>query len=64
MVEVPVPMPVIAPVDVFIVATPVLLLAHVPPVVVLANVDVVPTHDVSEPVIAAGSGLTVTSAVL
>jgi hypothetical protein len=42
-----------------IVATAVLLLLHVPPVVVLLNVVVLPTHTAVMPVIAPGSGLTV-----
>lgn len=42
------------------VATPVLLLLHVPPGVVLLNVVVCPIHTVAVPVIVFGSGLTVT----
>jgi hypothetical protein len=43
-----------------IVATAVLPLVHVPPVVALASVVVSPTHTAVPPVIAAGSGLIVT----
>jgi hypothetical protein len=52
------------PVDEVTVATDVLLLAHVPPVDVLPNVVVKPWQTVDEPVIVAGSGLTVTTAAL
>lgn len=42
------------PDDEFIVATPVLLLVHVPPAGVLVSVCVVPTHIEAEPAIAEG----------
>jgi hypothetical protein len=42
------------------VATDVVVLLQVPPLVVLANVVVLPTHTVAVPVIAAGNGLTET----
>jgi hypothetical protein len=45
------------------VATAVLLLLHAPPVLVVLSVVVWPTQALVLPVIAAGSGLTVTSAV-
>jgi hypothetical protein len=45
------------------VATELLLLLHVPPVDVFVSVVVIPKHTTGVPVIAAGSGLTVTSAV-
>jgi hypothetical protein len=44
------------------VATDVLLLAHVPPADVLVNVVVAPGHIPIVPVIASGNGLTVTTA--
>jgi hypothetical protein len=46
-----------------IVATAVLLLLHVPPVVVLASVVELPTQAPVTPVIEAGNALTVTEAV-
>jgi hypothetical protein len=46
------------------VATPVLLLLHTPPTVSVENADVLPAQKEFVPVIAAGSGLTVTTAVL
>ena len=49
--------------DVEIVATPVLLLVHRPPVDVLLNVVVEPAHTTIVPVMAAGSGCTVSTAV-
>jgi len=45
------------------VATVVVLLDHVPPVVVLTNVTVAPAHTGTDPVIATGELLTVTTAV-
>ena len=45
------------------VATAVLLLLQVPPVLVVPKVVVCPTHALILPVMAAGSGFTVTSAV-
>jgi hypothetical protein len=45
------------------VATDGVLLLHVPPVVVLLTVVVSPAHTCSVPVMAAGSGFTVTVAV-
>ena len=63
MVAVPAATPVTMP-DVPIVATPVLLLAHVPPLVVEDRVVVDPAHTEVVPVIAAGSAFTVTIAVL
>ena len=63
MVAVPAATPVTIP-DVPIVATPVLLLAHVPPLVVEDRVVVDPAHTEVVPVIAAGSAFTVTVAVL
>jgi hypothetical protein len=47
-----------------IVATARALLLHEPPVVVLLNVVVLPTHTLVVPVIAAGSAFTVTIAVM
>ena len=47
-----------------IVATPVLLLAHVPPLVVDERVLVDPTHKEAVPVIAAGIAFTVIDVVL
>ena len=63
MVAVPAATPVTMP-DVPIVATPVLLLAHVPPVGVLLSVDVLPTHTTGDPIINPGSGLIVTVVVV
>ena len=54
-------MPVTTP-DVFIDAVALELLLHVPPVVASASVVVEPTHTDAVPVIAAGSGFTVTIA--
>ena len=45
------------------VATVVVLLLHEPPLVMLLSVVVPPTHKDGTPVIAAGSGLTVTTKV-
>lgn len=61
MIEVPAERPVTTP-EPLIVATANVLLAHVPLVVELLNVDVVPAHNVAVPDIAAtvGNGLTVT----
>ena len=59
MLAVPALTPVTNPVLEPIVAMPVLPLLHVPPVVALARVDVVPAHIAVAPVIAAGSGFTV-----
>jgi len=53
--DIPVTVPEIGP----IVATPALLLAHVPPDDVLLNVVVAPTQTDAVPVIAAGKALTV-----
>ena len=50
--------------DVPIVATPVLLLAHVPPLVVDESVVVAPAHKEVVPVIAAGSALMVIDVVV
>ncbi len=50
--------------DVPIVATPVLLLAHVPPLVVDDSVVVDPAHKAVVPVIAAGCAFIVTGVVL
>ena len=58
--DTPVAIPVAAP----IVAIPVLLLLQVPPPVALAKVVVEPVHNVGVPVIAAGLGLMVTTAVI
>jgi len=59
MVTTPSVMPVTVPVEDPIVATPVLLLLHTPPLVELVNVVVKPTHTLVVPPIAAGFGLTV-----
>jgi hypothetical protein len=48
-------MPVVAP----MVATPRVLLAHVPPGVASVSVIVAPTHNADGPTMAAGKGLTV-----
>ena len=56
---VPADAPVTSPVALLTVATEVLLLLHVPPVVASVNVVVEPTHTADAPLIAAGSGLTV-----
>ena len=53
-----------APVPDATVASPVLLLVHVPPPDVLLSVVVTPTQTVDAPVIAAGNGLTVTGVVM
>jgi hypothetical protein len=58
MVGLPALTPVTTPVD-ETVASPILLLLHVPPVVVLARVVVEPTHTFTVPVIAAGAAFTV-----
>ncbi len=63
MVAAPVAIPVAIP-DVPIVATPVLLLAHVPPPVVEDRLVVDPAHKAVVPVIAAGIALTVTDVVV
>jgi hypothetical protein len=63
MVAVPAATPVTMP-DVPIVATPVLLLDHVPPLVVDDRVVVAPTHTEAAPVIAAGSALIVIDVVV
>ncbi len=60
---VPAATPVTMP-DVPIVATPALLLAHVPPPVVEDRVAVVPAHNELVPVIVAGIALTVIEVVL
>jgi hypothetical protein len=59
MTEVPAVTPLTTPPDV-IVATAVLLLLHVPPLVVLLNTVVDAWHTESSPVIPAGAGLTIT----
>ena len=58
-VEVPAEIPVTTPVVEPMVATPVALLDHVPPEVVLVKEVVKPTHTLVVPAIAAGFGLTV-----
>ena len=63
MVAAPAATPVAIP-DVPIVATPVLLLAHVPPLVVDERAVVDPTHKEVVPVIGAGIALTVIEVVL
>ena len=63
MVAAPAATPVAIP-DVPIVATPILLLAHVPPLVVEDRVVVDPAHKEVVPVIAAGIALTVIEVVL
>jgi len=63
MVAFPAATPVTTP-DVFTVAVPVELVDHVPPVVELLRVVVVPGQTLVDPVIVAGIGLTVTTAVL
>ena len=60
---VPVTRPLTTPVVPSIVATVVLLLLQLPPVVALASVALAPTQVPDGPVIAAGVGLTVTTAV-
>ena len=55
MLAVPALTPVTAPVDEFTVATPVLVLLQVPPLVVLASVVPEPTQTPNVPVIAAGA---------
>ena len=64
MVAFPAPAPVTMPLSEPTVATEVLVLLHVQPVVVVFSVVVSPTHSDALPVIAAGSGFTVTVAVL
>lgn len=61
---VPVAIPDKRPEDRLIVAMPVLLLVHVPPVVVLLSVHELPIHIVIAPDMAAGTGLTVTVLVM
>ena len=63
MVAVPAAIPVTMP-DVPIVATPVLLLSHVPPTVVEERVVVVPAHKAVVPVITAGIVLMVIDVVV
>jgi hypothetical protein len=63
MVEVPEDTPVTMPLPVPTVATPVVLLDHTPPPAVLLNVIVDPTQTADDPVIGAGTGLTVTTKV-
>ena len=63
MVAVPAATPFTTPV-VPMVATPVLLLLHTPPAVVLLKVVVDPWHTDATPVIAAGNGFTVTVTVV
>jgi hypothetical protein len=58
---VPADIPVITPVLELIVATDVVLLAHVPPVVLSVNVVVPPTQMAEAPMIAIGAALTVTT---
>ncbi len=60
----PGPVPVTTPVVLTTVATAVLLLLHVPPVVVFVSVVVAPSHTENEPPIAAGSGFTTKEVVL
>ena len=60
---VPTVRPVTTPIVVTTVPTAVLLLLHVPPELVLASVVVRPVHTVAEPIIAGGSGATVTTTV-
>ncbi len=47
----------------FIVAIPVAVLLHVPPVVALASVVVLPTHTVAEPVMVPAEGVALTVAI-
>jgi hypothetical protein len=56
-------LPVAIPVDALIVATPVTLLAHVPPDGKLLSGELAPWHTASAPVIGDGNELTVTTAV-
>ena len=63
MLAVPAVMPDTIPVPAPIVATAVLLLLQVPPVLVVLRVVVCPTHALVLPVMAAGSGFTVATAV-
>jgi hypothetical protein len=63
-VVVPVVTPVTIPVNDPIVATDVVLLAHVPPIEASVSVIVAPTHTAPGPLIGTGSGLTVTITVL
>lgn len=64
MVVTPAPTPVTTPVDEPMVATEVLLLLQVPPGVTSARVMVEPAQTAEGPVIVAGNGLTVSTAVL
>ena len=64
MLVVPADSPLTTPVVVFTRAVPGRLLAQVPPVGVLLNVDVLPTHITGEPMINPGSGFTVTVVVV
>jgi len=61
MVVVPVVRPLTIPVDASMVASEVLLLLHVPPVVALARVMVVPVQTDVGPVMAGGAAVTVTT---
>lgn len=56
--------PVAIPVEASIVATPVFVLVHVPPLVASVNVEVNATQSVLTPDIEAGSGFTVTVSVV
>lgn len=60
---VPADMPVNKPVIEVMLATAVLLLAHVPPIVASASKPEAPTQATAVPVIAGGSGFTVTDLV-
>ncbi len=62
--DVPALIPVTIPEDDPIVATPVLVLVQVPPIVVLLAVIDNPTQTLAGPVIVAGSGFTVTIVVV
>lgn len=62
--EVPTATPVSTPVEEIIVATDVLPLIHVPPAVASLSVMAEPMHTPGPPVMAAGSGLTVTAVVM
>ena len=64
MFEVPAPIPVATPVVDWIVALETSLLTQVPPVVADNNVEVLPTHNASKPVMVAGKGVTVTTDIL
>lgn len=63
MLAVPAVIPDTIPVPAPTVATAVLLLLHAPPVLVVLKVVVCPTHALVLPVMAAGSGFTVATAV-